>query len=492
MGVRPSGNIIGPQATNINSVTAEKSGSGLASILLGAGSFTAGESGVKEALSEKYMAFYDQSDWRASSRLTANLGLRYEIQPGPTERYNRMTSFSFRGETNGTPGQLIFPGLNGLGRNLYKTYYADIGPRLGLAYRATDTMVVRSGFGVTFMPSNTGYLPEFFYGNQYFAPKLTDPTALQFGPTPAGALVAPHNQVNTMIPSLGTTPSAPQFFGSTSADYRFDYDNMKSGKVLQWNLFVEKRLHDAQLSVGYTGTHGYRLWTSRMVMNSDQMLPDSLLSQWRTAYINSNGSNPANLLSPNPYQTNPNSLIPYNGNLGTRNMTNHDLAVPYPFFPAGATGEPVGFSTYHALMAQFTKNLASGLTFNLHYTWSKSIDMQAADLENNNYKENGGLVTGSLDYRNNKNTYLISSSDIPHRVVATWSWAPPVGKGKKLSANSRFLNALLGDWNLGGVLIAQSGAPQLGFSGATGSINGLADRISGVPVEVSGRGVAAK
>jgi hypothetical protein len=65
-----------------------------------------------------------------------------------------------------------------------------------------------------------------------------------------------------------------------------------------------------------------------------------------------------------------------------------------------------------------------------------------------------------------------------------WSWAPPVGKGKKLDFGSRFLNVVAGNWNLGGVIIAQSGQPQQGFTGMAGSMTGLADRVSGVPVEV--------
>jgi len=46
---------------------------------------------VTPALSQKYFAVYSQNDWRASSKLTVNLGLRWDLQPGPTERYNRMS-----------------------------------------------------------------------------------------------------------------------------------------------------------------------------------------------------------------------------------------------------------------------------------------------------------------------------------------------------------------------------------------------------------------
>ncbi len=176
------------------------------------------------------------------------------------------------------------------------------------------------------------------------------------------------------------------------------------------------------------------------------------------AYISGNGVNPATLLSPNPYQTDPNNLIKYNGSLGTRNMTNRDLAMPYPFFTGNLYGGPVGFSTYNALMAQFTKNHSNGLTLTPHYTWSKSMNLEGSEIQNNNYVENGGLATGSMDLRNNKNSYFLSTNDIPHRLVGMWSWAPPVGKGKRLDLNNRLLNALAGNWNIGGVVSRRAGS----------------------------------
>ncbi|HWB95353.1 MAG TPA: TonB-dependent receptor, partial [Bryobacteraceae bacterium] len=298
-----SGNTIGPLANNIDSVTAEKSGSGLASMLLGAGNVAAGENAVRMALSAKYAAVYQQSDWRVTDRLTLNLGLRYDIQQAPTERYNRMSAFSYEGQTFGTPGHLVFPGTSGMDRNLWKTPWHDFGPRFGVAYRASESLVVRSGFGVNYLPTNTGHFGgPYYYGNQNFAPTVTPQTALQYGNSPAGALLAPYNQVVALIPAIGANPNAPQYYGAGSNEPRFDYEAMKNGKVLQWNFFIEKRIKGGLLSAGYTGTHAYRLQVGRMNVNDTQLLSSSLLAAWRTAYINSNGTNPATLLSPNPYQ----------------------------------------------------------------------------------------------------------------------------------------------------------------------------------------------
>jgi len=151
----------------------------LASSLLGAGAIAAGENAVLMALSAKYLAFYGQSDWRATRWLTVNLGLRWDLQPSPTERYNRLSSFSYRQTTAGTQGGLYFPGANGNDRHLYQTRYKDFGPRVGMAYRLGDKMVLRAGAGVNFLPSNTGYYGgPYYYGNQNFAPVLSAPNAL--------------------------------------------------------------------------------------------------------------------------------------------------------------------------------------------------------------------------------------------------------------------------------------------------------------------------
>jgi hypothetical protein len=109
--------------------------------------------------------------------------------------------------------------------------------------------------------------------------------------------------------------------------------------------------------------------------------------------------------------------------------------------------------------------------------------MSVPELQNNNYAENGGFTQGSVDRRNYKNSYNISTNDIPHRFVGTVVYNLPFGKGRKFDMNNRFLNAFVGGWNIGNVLMLQSGQPQSGFTGCN-SLNGLCDRVPGVDIEV--------
>lgn len=478
-----SGNIIGPTANSINTVTGERNGSGLASYLLGAGSLQGGENAVLLALSAKYIAFYNQSDWRVTNRLTVNLGLRYDIQPSPTERYNRMSSFSYAGQTSGTPGRLYFPGVSG-DRHLYRTNYRDFGPRFGAAWRVTDNMVIRAGAGVNFLPTNTGYYGgPYYYGNQNFFPVLSAPNALQYGSNPQGRLLAPFNQVNTVIPLIGANNDAPQYYGAGGNEPRFDRNDFQNSRVYQWNFFIERKFgKNYQVNAGYTGSRGSRLLIGRLGANSEQLFPDSQLQSWRQTYIATNGNNPATTpLVTNPY--NPNGTILYNGNLRNANIPLREAVFPYPLFTGNLIGTNVGFSTYNAFMVNLQRSFSGGLLFNVHYTYSKSIDFSNPELQNNNFAENGGFGNGLVDRRNFGNSYFLSSNDIPHRLVATVVYNLPFGKGRKYDMQNKFINGVLGGWNIGNVLMLQSGQPQQGFGGCN-SLTGLCDRVPGVDIEV--------
>ena len=89
---------------------------------------------VRLALAQKYQALYTQNDWRVNDRLTLNLGLRYDIQPGPTERFNNISAIDLDQKNPfGTPGRIIFPGVNVDRRNMWPTQWKDFGPRFGAA-----------------------------------------------------------------------------------------------------------------------------------------------------------------------------------------------------------------------------------------------------------------------------------------------------------------------------------------------------------------------
>ena len=119
------------------------------------------------------MSFFAQDDWRASSKLTLNLGVRWEIPTPRTEAFNRMAQFDPTaanplpsGAT--VPGALVWLGhcsgcVNGSSFQNY--YFKEFAPRLGVAYQFNNKLVLRGGYGISYQPPiEGGWGPEQYFG----------------------------------------------------------------------------------------------------------------------------------------------------------------------------------------------------------------------------------------------------------------------------------------------------------------------------------------
>jgi trimeric autotransporter adhesin len=483
---------------------ASLNGLGMASIALGAG-ITRVSPGfsIRLALAQKYYALYSQNDWRATDRLTINLGLRWDVQPGPTERYNRLSSIDLNSTDPlfRTPGEIIFPGNTVSNRNLWMTDYKNFGPRFGAAYQLRDSMVVRGGYGVTYVPSNTGFNdgPGFYAAGPFTPSAPSQQPQSAYGQVPAGVVIAPFNSlaINPIVQPVGPNLLDPRIYGGAR---RFPYD-YKNGYVHQWNLFLEQKLGaNWVVSAGYIGSHGSRLQIVFVPLNSPQLIDPQLLASWRNTYIASNGTtNPANASICNPYQTlqtcvtGPDGritatgpLIPYGSPiLAGRTIPRQNAAFPYPL-QGDAIHLSSGTSDYNALQLTATRQFASGLQLNAHYTWSKQIGTARYNAQTNQGYSDGGEVN-FLPFRRpedlDKNRKL-TTNDVPHRFVANWVYELPLGKGSKFNLGKPVLNALAGGWRLAGSFTAQSGFVYPLSNGGTNSFNGLPDRVPGVPIEV--------
>lgn len=470
-------------------------GLGIASIALGAG-FLEVRSGftVKLALAQKYGAVYTQNDWRATDRLTLNFGLRYDVQPGPTERFNNISAIDLDQQNPfGTAGRIIFPGVNVDRRNMWPTEYDNFGPRFGAAFQVSRSLVMRGGYGLTYVPSNTGYNDgPGFYGAGPFTP-ATSSTGLNagnnsvpYGATPAGVLIGPFNAeiVNPIVQPIGADEKNPGIYGGLVRRFPQDY---KNGRVQQWNLFFEQKLGNNWLiSAGYLGSKGDRLQITFLPINSAQLVDPALTKQWRDAYVASNGTtNPSTQQVPNPFQPASGPLIPFgSGNIRNRTMQRIEAAFPYPHH-GNSIHRTVGTSDYHAMQLQVTRSFANGLQFNAHYTWSKQIEMSNYNAQSNNgYGDSTSNYFANIRpelYRTNRKP---STNDMPHRFVSSWVYDLPIGSGRWIDLKSGALNSAIGGWRLGGSLTIQSGLLAQIAGGATNSINGLPDLVNGVAFEV--------
>lgn len=471
-------------------------GYGPASIALGAG-FMEVRSGfaVRLALAQKYGALYTQNDWRVTDKLTLNLGLRWDVQPGPTERFNNISALDLDQKNPfGTLGRIIFPGVNVDRRNMWPTEWNNFGPRMGFAWQLKNTLVARGGYGLTYIPSNTGYNDgPGFYGAGPFAP-ATATSALNsgnaptpYGTNPVGTLIGPFNSlaVSPIVQPIGANENNPGIYGGLVRRFPQNYRN---GIVQQWNMFLEKKIgNDWVASAGYIGSHGSRLQVTFINVNNSQFVDQAVLTDWRNQYVASNGTvNPATQQIPNPFQPATGDLIPFGaGNIRNRTIPRIETFLPYPHH-GNAIHYTVGESDYHGLQLQITRQFSKGLQFNAHYTWSKLIEFSAYNAANNNNYGDGGSTNGFSNIRPQdwKTNRKISTNDIPHRFVASWIYELPIGGGKLLDFKNDFANRLIGGWRVAGSFNATSGFVAPISNGGTNTINGLPDRVNGVDIEL--------
>jgi trimeric autotransporter adhesin len=389
--------------TTPQDITTEQGGLTDAAFLEGAGSLgiTPGQS-VKNASLDTYYALYSQNNWRATSRLTINLGLRWDVQPAATERYNRLSAFD-PSKTNvwGTAGVLVFAGTDGYSRNLWNTHYRDFGPRLGAAYQLTNTLVVRGGYGITYIPANTDMDPGPY--NFGMAPFSTYTTQIPYGTSPDGVPIGTFSDPAVSLPVTGpgANPAAPANYGTGVS--LFPRRDFLDGRIQQWNVFFEKRLRGWNVSLGYVGTHGGQMPVARTPMVSEDLLPQSIDNCYRNGvncsakdsgavdgngYVQT-GVDPGEESVPNPW--NPDGTLPFGGALASSTIPRYVADSQYPMFDGDVLAQSYGFSNYNSGIVEVKHNFSQGLELDANAEWSKDMDFTGIDASMNG--QTGGLAS---------------------------------------------------------------------------------------------------
>src|SRR5260370_10061144 len=382
----------GPDPANESQGT----GQGFGSFLLGVPDNN-GATGINAQLAteKNYLGGYVQDDWKATSRLTINAGIRYEVQTPLTERHNKQQYFDFNainpigaGTGVSTPGELVFNG-GGNRRGLYNTSYSNVGPRLGASYRLTHKMLVRSGYGIFFIRSYTGNGPAGGYtqttpirGTQNFIPFDT------LSNTVPNGILLPQGSALGAMPDVGE--GVPAVRSARASTY-----------LQQWMLGVQYSLRTNDLlDITYVGNRGIKLSAGGYEKN-----------QLPTQYF-ALGSNALTTLVTNPFYGN---ITSHRLGLGQPTVHPHRLLRPFPqYCSVQEQGAPVGDSYYDALQLTYTHRFSSGFSVLASYTFSKFID----NVEGNNGWANSGPTT----IRNSYNLAAEKSVDgagIPHRLFCS-------------------------------------------------------------------------
>ncbi len=406
------------------------------------------------ASASQYYGFYAQDDWKLTRRLTINLGLRYDFDVPRTERYNRYSWFDFDAPSpiagkvpaSACPacGSLIgqFRFVDENNRHPMDGDYNNIQPRIGFALALNDRTSIRAGYGIFYTLSRAtikGHTGSGFTTNTSVESSrdggLTQYASLQ-NPYPNGLNIPPGNsQGAATFLGLGIgTESRP----NQNPQYQL------------WNFSIQRALPGSSVfQVSYTGSKGTHLYfgSDGSAAQNRNRLDQSYWALGRT-YLNE--------LVPNPFYgviTNPLSR------LSAPTVTRNTLLRPYPQYAGGVSGSAlnIGNSIYHAVMFQFEKRFSHGLAFLGHYTISKLIDDSSFS------DGNVGWLGGVTSLQNPWNLRLeraLSTQDIPQRLVLTFSYQLPIGKGKWIGSNwSRPVNMLLGGWEVNSLMTFSSGFP---------------------------------
>jgi hypothetical protein len=398
----------------------------------------------------KTWGFFVQDDWRVNSRLTLNLGLRYELETPLVERQNKSVSgFDFdyvqpiqaaaRAKLVANPvpgvdpnnfnvrGGLLFAGKD-TGRGLYQTPKDTLLPRIGFAYQWDDSTVVRGGFGLF-----AGFLGE--RRGDVLQPGYSQTTTGVLNALPNGAQI-PYSLstplANTpVLEPVGNTLGRQTGLGQSIS---FFNQNPEVSKQARWQIGVQRELPGGWVAEAvYVGNYGYNIEIVRNI----NALPNQ--------YLNSDNTRSAAQVANNNYliEQVPNPFQGLGTSFNNARIARSQLLRPYPEFGDILTTNNDGKSWYHAAQFRLEKRFSKGYTISSSYTWSKWLQ-----------------ATEYLNPADEKPTKMISDQDSPHRFSFSAMYQLPFGKGRSFFTDSnRLVNAIVGGWQISGVYQMQSGFP---------------------------------
>ena len=354
-------------------------------------------------------------DWKVSNRLTMNLGLRWEVNRAPWDKYDRLgvydvdTQKLVLSDDVNAPGNypelLDLTGLDsvittaaaaGRPRSVIKTDWNNFSPRVGFAFRATDKMVWRGGYGLFLAGDILNNLRNNLSNQFPFAVTQNFP-----GVNNNPSLVSLQNPFpDTRERLAGTT---------TVRGYTL---NPSNGYLQSWNLTLERQLFGGtSVELDYRGSKGTHL-IRRFDYNQPFRTPDAFIAgegfarpipEWNAIQIFGTGSN----------------------------------------------------SIYNAFNASWRKRSRGGLFWRLNYSFSKSID----DASQANGQSEGGFPQ-ALDARNLRLDRGRSDWDRRHVFTMVANYNLPFGRGRKWGSGwGGLANAILGGWQLSSTATAYSGSP---------------------------------
>jgi len=453
-----------------------------------------------------YTALYFQDDWKLTPKITINLGLRWDYF-GPIEETNggqanfvpsyfgkptmlipasgkdtRTVSTGNPSTTAPTLGTCANPGCWGFeellnhdgialartseyGQGLLQTQKNNYAPRVGFAYQASPKMVVRGGFGLFFNSfENQGYGPNI--GENY-------PFQFSFTELPQGA--------NSSDPSIQVAPISygTPFAGCSTANLS---GLSTDGPLGPGVSTLESGASCIQFDPKFSDARGLNLQGLQFNYQTPRTYSANLTLQYsltrtlsaQASYVFTDGQDLQAGIGPN----NVTALIPAGS--PTKDTANPGAGgtVPFPDFGGGSYQATIGNSKYHGLQTKLEQQFASGFTYLLAYTFSKTMS-DAGDLLNGG--NNSGYRAASVPGLGPKFDWGPADFDIRQVLHFSGGYELPFGKDKRFLNQGGVANAVLGGWAFNWITTLQGGQP-LNFgcpSGTTSGTNCNVVRVAG-------------
>jgi outer membrane receptor protein involved in Fe transport len=452
-------------ATTANYQSPAGTGSALASYLLGAVSNATVETDQPVSWEGWSQAYYAQDDWKVTRRLTLNLGLRYEYQQVPRERWDRISNFNPYGANpnDGTLGRLEFAGKD-FGDAPVLPDYTNFSPRAGFALDlfGNAKTAIRGGYGI-YYPST--FTTSFFSDvSQGFNSVQT----VYLGP--GGSTQIPAFQFQNGLPSPPIQPLGralgPSAFESQGVNYV--KVNGRTPYAQQFALTVQQQLPRGYLlEVGYSGNKGSRLVTGGGTTANGGAGGAYDLNQLDPKYYGLGQA--LNQQVPNPYAGK------VSGIFGSPTITLQQSLRPYPYYNnINVTTPREGSSIYHSYLVNVEKRMSNGFVLLASYTFGKLLgEPTSVTLPGQAMSDQVNAGTGyRLGRFNRRLERSLDPTDSAKHFVLSSVYELPFGTGKRWSSSRALLNAFVGGWQLNGVLVLQDGLPMV----IRGANNFIADR----------------
>ncbi|MSV30594.1 MAG: hypothetical protein EXQ52_17895 [Bryobacterales bacterium] len=410
------------------------SGNEFASFLLGYPASGSVDRNINPAASWRFYSGYLQDDWKATTRLTLNLGVRWDYEAPAAERFDRMVrGFAFdqaspianRVQGLNLKGGLLYAGGGGNGRQAFNRDLNNFAPRIGVAFKVREKLVFRGGFGLVYLGQNS------VGASTGFSRPTGIVNSLDGGLTPRVNLVNPFPEglLQPIGNTLGLATNLGLGAGFPFRERPLPYSQQYSAGFqyeLPWGILAD---------VSYVGNQTRKLPVGaayNFISASDLGRPASFYSERVT----------------NPLA----GLLPDNAAKNGATIPRQDLLMPYPHFTAvNASDVPIGRQRYDALQTSFRKRFSHGLSFFAHYTIAKTLE-QTNFLNQQDFNP-GDPSKSRLEKR-------LVDYDAPQHLGVLVSFDLPYGRGRAWGGSLHpFANFFLGGWNTSVNYNRRSGLP---------------------------------